>query len=165
MGLIIYEKQFTCTRWQLLLLRLALSFVRAAVFVIAVGSSLVSCTPSARQIQAQTANALAVSANASLPVVVEQFRQDSLRAIDQSKTEPEARQKLAAIDARYEPIWKAWEALRLAQDGWATVLENGLDTLAAFLSLKGAYCGLLSLWPKEIPAIPLAPIVCPKGQP
>lgn len=120
---------------------------------------LVGC-PDAHQIQVQTANSIAIASNAALPTLVGEYKQQGVTAINLSKTEEEATKKILAIQEKWQPIWKAWETLRVAHSAWADVLESNGDWLASLLALKNAYCGLLLVWPKEIPAIPMASVVC-----
>ena len=135
------------------LLRIALVCLLACTF---------GCTPSARQIQAQSAGAVAAGANASLAIAIERYRAQSLRAVDRAKTEAEARKAFARIDAIFEPIFKAFKVLRAAQDGWATALEEGGDTAGALEGMKKAYCGLEAVWPAELRAMPFSLVRCPK---
>lgn len=137
----------------------------ALVLLIAVACAILAgCGLTGRQVQAQAATAIAQAANATLPILVERFRQQGLRAIDKADTENKARAELARIDSEWAPIWKAWATLRVAQDAWATALEKGGDTAAALGALREAYCGLEAVWPKDIPAIPLGPVACGKKE-
>lgn len=132
--------------------RLIWAFVLALV--------LAACDMTALQIQAQTANAVAIGANAALPTLVNRYRQEGLDVIAGAKTRAEAEASLARVRAAWAPVWRAWDTLRVAQDSWATALERGGDTAAALASLKQAYCGLLRVWPKQIPALPVGPLRC-----
>lgn len=125
-----------------------------------------SCADPLRQIQIHTADSLAEGANSALPILVSSYRQEGFAAIDAVKasggTAAEARAAIEDIKARWKPVWQAWETLRVAQDAWADALEGGADTAAALVVLKDAYCGLRSVWPQDIPAVPLVPVRCPK---
>ncbi len=128
------------------------------------------CTDPARQIQARTADTVAQAANSALPILIERYRQEGFRAIDAVKASggsaEDAKAAVKAVKAKWEPIWAAWETLRVAQDAWADALEGGGDPAAALGALKEAYCGLRQVWPEDIPAVPLAPIKCsPKAAP
>ena len=120
---------------------------------------LVGC-PQIDQVQVQTANSIAMAANASLPILVSEYRQQGVTEINLSKTEEEATRRVLVVEQKWQPVWKAWETLRLAHDVWAEVLEARGDALAALLAFKNAYCGLMKTWPAEIRAIPMAGIVC-----
>lgn len=143
----------------------ALAAFSIAVLVLTAAMLLTGCGNSQLQIQAQTANAVAQAANSALPLLVERFRREGFSAIDQVRaragSEEDARAAVAAVEARWEPIWKAWDVLKVAQDGWAIAVESGGDTDAALKGLKDAYCGLRSVWPEGLPAVPLAPLRCP----
>ena len=130
------------------------------LLVVVACTILSGCGLTGRQVQAETATAIATTGNAALPILVERYRQQGLRAVDQADTEEKARAETARVDREWAPIWKAWATLRLAQDVWATALEKGGDTGAALGALREAYCGLEAVWPKDIPAIPLGPVVC-----
>ena len=120
---------------------------------------LVGC-PKFDEIQVQAANSVAIAANASLPVLVSEYKQQGVTEINLSKTEEEATKRVLVIEQKWHPVWMAWEALRLAHDTWSTILESGGDTLSAFLAIKSAYCSLVKAWPEEIRAIPMAGIPC-----
>jgi len=118
------------------------------------------CDAGALQIQAQTANAVASAANAGLPVLVERYKSEGDAAIERAATRAEAETGVAAVKERWAPVWAAWEALRVAEDGWAVAIEQGGDLGAAIQGLSVAYCGLVAVWPEDIPAIPLSPLRC-----
>lgn len=120
----------------------------------------VGCDGAALQIQAQTANAVAAAANAGLPVLVERYKAEGDVAVAKAATRAEAETGVAAVKERWSPIWSAWEALRVAEDGWALAIEQGGDLGAAIQGLSVAYCGLVAVWPEDIPAIPLSPLRC-----
>jgi hypothetical protein len=117
-----------------------------------------------RQIQAHSASAVAQGANAALPILVERYRQQGLRAIDKAETREAAEAALVVIKAEWKPVWDAWEVLRVAQDAWAQALEGGGDTISALWALRVAFCGLQRVWPNDIPAIPIASLSCPKKE-
>ncbi len=129
----------------------------AAVVAFSLG---VGCGGAALQIQAQTANAVAAAANAGLPVLVARYKAEGDAAIATATTRADAEAGVAAVKERWAPIWSAWEALRAAEDGWAVTIEQGSDMAAAIQGLSVAYCGLVAVWPEEIPAIPLSPLRC-----
>lgn len=133
--------------------------IRRALVLLAVLLA-VGCTDAARQIQVQTAEATAAGANAGLPLLVERYRAKGLEIIDKAETRDEAEKKLAVLDAEWAPVWAAWEGLRIAQDAWATALEDGGELGGALEAVKVAYCGLRETWPDDIPAIPLVPVKC-----
>ena len=66
---------------------------------------------------------------------------------------------VAAVESKWTPVWRCWGALRIAEDSWATALEQGGDSVAAFAGLRVAYCGLLAEWPRSV-VVPLAPVTC-----
>lgn len=123
------------------------------------------CTDAAKQIQVQTAEATAAGANAGLPLLVERYRAKGLEIIAKAETRDEAETKLAVLDAEWAPVWGAWEGLRVAQDAWATALEEGGDLGGALKAMKVAYCELRETWPDDIPAIPLVPVKCAPASP
>lgn len=113
-----------------------------------------------RQEQAQSANAIAAGANAALPLLVNRYDQEGVRAIDQAKSADEANAAIARIKDKWFPVWHAWETMKVAQDHWATVLEQGGDLGAALKEMQKAYCRLVAIWPEDVMAVPLAPIAC-----
>ena len=128
-------------------------------FAIAI-SSAAGCSMSARQVQAHAANAIAGAANSALPILLESYRQEGLNAIANASDRTTAETELAAIKERWAPVWKAWETLRVAQNAWATALEEGGDTKAALGEVRAAYCELQKVWPDELAAVPIAPAAC-----
>lgn len=116
--------------------------------------------PDPYQIQAQTANSISLAANTSLPLLIDEYKQQGVHEITLSKNEQEATTRLLAIETKWQPIWKAWEVLRVSHDAWASIIEGKGDTIKALLALKDAYCGLIKVWPAEIRAIPMAGIPC-----
>jgi len=123
-------------------------------------TSLMGCGVSGIQIQAHVADSIAETANASLPILVSRYRQDGLDVLKGVKVaggnQDDGRAAIDKVKARWEPVWQAWELLRIAQDAWATSLETGVGSDAALLKLKKAFCGLQEVWPKEL-ALPLSP--------
>lgn len=126
--------------------------------------ALCACDMSARQIQAHTADAIGNAANSALPILLSHYRQEGLDAIQAASTKAEAETELAAIKLRWEPVWKAWESVRIAQNAWATSLEAGADTAAALSAVRTAYCELQGVWPIQLAAMPIAPVACGASQ-
>lgn len=123
-----------------------------------------SCNGSGLQVQARTADAVADSANAALPILIQRYREQGFRELQQLKeqgaTKAEARSAVERIEDEWRPIWNAWESLSIAQAGWAAAIESGDDVTAALVELRTAYCELRAVWPSDLPAIPLAPVNC-----
>lgn len=125
----------------------------------------VGCTNALYQAQVHTANGIGTGANAALPILIDQYSNEGFRVLLEAKeagrTRIEAEAALKVVIDKWASIWEAWEALVVAQDRWATALEEGGNTGAALVGLKSAYCGLRGVWPDNIPAVPLVPLVCP----
>ena len=119
-----------------------------------------SCTDPARQVQVHAADGVAQSANAALPLLVSHYRLEGITAIEAAQTREEALASVAKVKETWKPVWDAWEALRTAQDAWATGLETDGDLGALLPKLQAAWCALLAVWPTELPT-PLAPLQCP----
>lgn len=140
--------------------------MKIRVFILALLLLVTGCTDAALQIQAQAANSVAQTANAALPILLERYRQEGLRAIDVVKdaggTADEARAAVDAVKAKWAPVWKAWETLRVAQGAWADTIAGGADAGSTLEALRDAYCGLIQVWPKDIVAVPLGPLKCPE---
>jgi len=134
------------------------------VFLAAFALASLGCDMSARQIQAHTADAIGHAANSALPILLSHYRQEGLDAIQAASTKAEAETELAAIKSRWEPVWKAWESVRIAQNAWATALESGADTAASLSAVRAAYCELQGVWPSQLAAMPIAPVVCGAAQ-
>lgn len=120
----------------------------------------VSCTTQGMSIQAYTADSVAAAANASLPVLIEEYRQEGYRAIDKAETEHDARMSTANIMDQWRPVWAAWRTLKDTQEAYATVIENGGDVIPAINKLRTAYCSFMDIWPASIPIKPIATITC-----
>ncbi len=124
-------------------------------------ATFLGCGYNARQIQAQTAAAIASSANAALPLLVDRYESEGADIVARATTRQEAEEHLAEWKDAWEPVWTAWELLRVAQESWAVALETDEDAaLRSIAGVHSAYCGLLELWPEDLPAIPLAPLSC-----
>lgn len=130
-----------------------------AIVLVATG-----CGASARQIQAQVGHTIGESANQALPILVNRYEKmgDDILAELKARgaTKSEARSAIEGHKANWEPIWKAWDSLQIAQNGFADALESGGSIMDYLSELRQAFCELRAVWPKEIPAIPLAPVVC-----
>ena len=115
--------------------------------------------------QARVADGIAVAANAALPMLVEHYRQEGYTALqgvkDKGGNVDDANKAIDEVKDRWHPLWNAWASLAIAQNGWAAVLESGVDPAKALDELKNAYCELMAVWPDDIPAVPLAPLRCP----
>lgn len=121
-----------------------------------------ACTEASLHLQAQTANAVAYAANAALPILVERYRQEGLDAIAKAPTRDEAERAIDAVRLKWQPVWKQWETLRIAEDAWAKAIEERGDLMSALRALGDAYCSLLVVWPEDVPVVPLAPLRCAK---
>lgn len=127
--------------------------------------AMTGCSNMGMQIQVRTADSIAEAGNSALPILVERYQAEGDRVLQRLKgngraTQSDARATIDKVKAKWKPIWDAWDALAAAQNAWAETLENDGDTGAALSSLKGAYCDLRKVWPKEIPAVPLGPLRC-----
>lgn len=138
------------------------------------------CAPSALQVQARAANALALGANDALASLESAYRAEGLRAINTAGTEREARGALEHVRQRWQPVWGvcadavaapadrchggAWPALVAAQRAWAEALEqqvagSTLDGVTAdrlFRQIRLAYCDLKTALPA---GVSLAPVI------
>lgn len=136
--------------------------LQALVLILAI--FLMGCGNAALQIQAATADAVADSSNAALPILVERYSDEGFRVLgkvkDDGGNQDDARAAIDTVKTKWAPIWKAWETLRIAHDGWSTAIESGGNYVAALVGLKNAYCALRAVWPEDIPAIPLGPLKC-----
>jgi len=132
------------------------------------------CAPSALQTQARAANALALGANETLPLLESAYRAEGMRAIDAAHTEQEATLALVRIRQRWQPVWGlcaddqagpshhchdgAWPALVAAQNAWARALEqqaagtplDNTTTDRLFRQIRSAYCDLKHALPAGI---------------
>lgn len=122
------------------------------------------CAPGAAQIAAREANAIAQTANAQLPVLVDTYAEQGFRAIDGAPDEASARAAIAAIKRRWEPVWSGWEALSVAHRAViaAVVAEDAIGIVSEAPKLRDAYCATQAAMESlELPALPLSPVVCP----
>lgn len=123
----------------------------------------VGCGASQRQAQTVAASMLATTVNDALPALTAAYQAEGDRAIDAAPTQDEARKARDAVRARWAPVWKAWDAVRVAQNAWATALESGTaqDVSRTAGALQAAYCGLRAAAPSvalpEVPGFGCAP--------
>lgn len=126
----------------------ALLLFFSLVFLTLLGHIGVSgCSPTTAQI-------LVKVANASNPLLLEAYRQEGLAALDSVKCEQgpticdEATQTaLAAVDARWAPVWAAWDAFVAARDIYSATQEYGQEP--DIKDLQRTYCDLLVVLPDE----------------
>lgn len=121
--------------------------------------------PSGAGVQARIADGIGVAANQSLPLLVDRYEKmgDEILQALKARGGVTAEEAQAAIQAHkdaWAPVWQAWESLRVAQNGYADALERGVSLVAIVAELRQAFCELREVWPEDIPAIPLAPVVC-----
>lgn len=139
--------------------RLAGFLVAVAVLTLAVG-----CGPKAVEVQARMANTVAVVMNSTSPLLIKQEQSEGDAAIDAAKDKAAARAAVADIKERWQPVWDAYDAVRIAQGHWATALEQGGDTATALTQLKGAFCDFKGKLPGGITLPPeVTAIVCEVG--
>lgn len=121
--------------------------------------ALVSCSPSARNIQVQTANAVAVAANAAAPLIVAAYKKEGVACIDDSPTLVEADACLTKLEFKYGKVRIAWMGMRRAQLEWSEALERSDAKISDYMvSMEHAYCDLS----KELPSVPKVPgLTCP----
>lgn len=149
--------------------------------------SATTCTPSALQVQARLANAVALAGNRTLPALIQAYRADGLRVIAEGHAAGLPRegteQRLAAHVAAWRPVWGdcdddtgecsngAWPAVRATHEAWARALEAQIASDAPNLTalteqaaaMHRAFCALRGAVPlparTSVPEIPGAP--CP----
>lgn len=107
---------------------------------------LLSCSPSALQVQAHIANGVAIAANDALTPIVTAYRLEGDSAIASAQTRDAAETALAAVRTRWQPVWGsetdgtpcrgagdafgspcrngAWQALMASEDAWGVALEH-----------------------------------------
>lgn len=121
--------------------------------------SLSACSPSARNIQVQTANAVAVAANKAAPLIVEEYRKAGVACVDNSETILGADVCLTQLESKYGKVKIAWMGMRRAQIEWADALKSGSPKISDFMiGMEHAYCDLVH----EMPTLPTVPgLSCP----
>lgn len=111
-----------------------------------------------RQQQIVAVNAVVQVANGILPTLVEAFKQEGLEKIRSAKTENEARGLLAAVEAKWEPVWVSWRSLEVAHSAWSDAVQRGRAVPNDII--QSAYCGLIKVLPVKLPVLPIVPFVC-----
>jgi hypothetical protein len=129
------------------------------------GTALGGCLSEAPATQPQVATVVATGANAALPILIAAYRQQGLDAIQKAPDRASANVQLAAVEAEWEPVWKVWKMLEVADVAWVKSIEAHGDTAAIEAVVKTAFCDLLKVWPKSVPAKPIVPLVCPGVSP
>lgn len=120
------------------------------------------CSPTAAQI-------LVKVANESSPILLEAYRQEGLAALDSVKCDQGqdscatlTQKALDTVDARWAPIWAAWDAFSSARDIYSTIQESG--QAPDIRDLQRTYCELLAVLPVEYGAavtVPNTIVRCP----
>jgi len=131
---------------------------RISLFLVALFAVTLTCC--APRLEAQTANAMAIAANAALPMLVDQYKAEGIEAIDAAASKDQALAELAVVRERWRTVWQAWDAVQAAHDAWATSIEQGVGSAKSQEAMRTAYCNLLELWPKGLPAMPLSIVRC-----
>lgn len=140
----------------------------------------VSCSPTALQIQAQTANSIALAANDLLPVIVRAYTAEGVAVIQASTNRQSAVSALEQVRIRWQRVWGseidgspctgvgnnagtpcrngAWQGLMASEDAWAVALEKQIAGQPFDLSaaarmandLHTSYCALRGAVPSGI---------------
>lgn len=94
------------------------------ICLLALALSLLGCTPSALQVQAATADAIARGVNAASPLIVGAYESDCDAAVDHA---PAGEGKAALVECRkrWRPAWASLEALAAGLDAWSAQLVAG----------------------------------------
>ncbi len=153
--------------------------VRISMMIFAV-LCVFSCSPSALQVQARVANAMALEANNVLPTLVHIYTAEGLSVIHESQTLEAANQGLASVRLRWRRVWGieadgspchgagtasgtpcangAWQGLSASENVWAVTLEKQIagqpfDLAAAVQmasDLHASYCALRGAVPDDV---------------
>ena len=110
--------------------------------------------------QAIIADGVAEAANAGLPMLVDEYREQGNRIIDSAKDRATAEAQLADLERDWDRVWKAWESFRVAHSMFVDAIDAGNDTTKMLDIVRGSYCSLVDVWPKSIPATPIAGVSC-----
>jgi hypothetical protein len=115
---------------------------------------LVACSPSARNIQIATANAVAVAANQAAPLIVAEYRKAGAKCIDDATNITEADVCMTQLESRYSNVRIAWMGMRRTQAEWADALKKSDPKISDYMvSMEHAYCDLIH----EVPSVPAVP--------
>lgn len=123
---------------------------------------LLGCGPSAQQVQARVADAMAKSvsqAKAELLVAYEEEGDAAIPAPDREASDAQ----LDAVKEKWKLVWDSIKAFALVHDQWATAIETG--EAIDLEGVLGAFCELVGLakpWLK-LPDIP--GVACPEVSP
>lgn len=139
--------------------------MKQLIFCIVLAFCLLGCSNLAVQTQLHTASAISVGANAALPVLLEQYRATGVQIIAQSDSRESAELRLKGLKRAWEPVWSAWDGLAAAHSAWVAALQGDGGIKSALAALKSAYCGLVEVWPLDIPALPMVPVSCTAKNP
>lgn len=119
--------------------------------------AVIGCSPS-------TAAVLVKTANDGSPLLLEAYRQDGLEALAQvpcstgeEDCDKATKVALDAVDARWAPVWAAWDAFSVARDVYEEARISGGMPNAQ--TLERAYCALMSLLPMQYRAVLHVPMV------
>lgn len=115
---------------------------------------LTSCTPSALEIQARTADTLARAVNAATPELVNQEEKLGFAAIEKADTKEHAQAALQVLEQQWKPVWVAVDVLAAAQSAWATAIENKAEpSPALFFGILKAACSLAKTVGEVAPSV------------
>jgi hypothetical protein len=105
--------------------------------------SLTGCRPN---VQAVTANAIAIAVDAAGEQIAAREKAEGLAAIDAAPDEDAAHRALDIVRQRYVPVWAGYDALAASHEAWRAVLvARGQPSPEMALAVLAAFCALQSL--------------------
>lgn len=103
--------------------------VRTALLVVVLGVLALFAACCGQNAEAKAADAVARVANAGAPALIEAYKADA---------SPDA-------ELRWERVWAAWDAFRLAHDAYATSIEQGAQPSPE--TMLKSFCSLVAVTP------------------
>lgn len=104
--------------------------IRNAVLVVVLGLLALLATCCGPNAEAKAADSVARVANAGAPLLIEAYKADK---------SPDA-------ELKWERVWSAWDAFRLAHDAYATSLEQGAQPSPE--TMLKSFCSLVGITPE-----------------
>jgi hypothetical protein len=118
---------------------------------------LAGCSPAGRQAQFKVADSISQAANATVPSITAQYKQDLRECLVPAETKLQYEVCASKVEERWSRLRLAWSHLRRVQDEYASALEKHEPILADYAQwLQTAYCHLKEVAPPslKLPSVP-----------
>jgi len=124
--------------------------------ILAVALTLGACTAPQQAARAPAASIVAIAANDVVKILQAEYVRQGEAEIARSHSIEEARERLLALEKRWQQLLRAWDAFAEAHSLWRLAVQasDAASVLAAAGQAQRAYCAVVAASPVELPAMP-----------